>query len=843
MSFSGRNPSSYLEKGHQSRLTESYDVDPSVLAVPPQLLWAPTRPESSLREFVTPTASKNTENANLKSSHSTDSVEGHGDGTNGVETSKSGRYQQGCALADDERFIRWSEDMLGGWEGGRPSFVLGVIQKLLEEACDSSPCPKVGTLWLQIIEGNADDDVWLWVDGDEAWLRENRMLYWDSRLPSQSEWADAQSALRRRIALQRYPTVTGSYGKRNERVRNATPAQRVCAIAWLISSSKGVAELFAFHGRTPPTFRTLEIAITLSRIVVHYWDAFPSQTSAWENALATSKEDGCTCIRVDCWGLKQCFSMVVWLEGTLPTLEVGYKSCVRCRSLLKSRYEDIAAECTLTSHVSLLDAITSIYGRSSSRHGSPTAESLVTRKLGPLMKKHGPNVRYLPSVNKYPHGLREHVLKQFCGWKDNVRTVEFPDNILDGAHDPWVVLGIILLVVWSDYAHEDTDMHNEHWHNRFLTRLRDSLSFFNMPVLPRLSSMSVRLCYKLNQDCAEQRLFSHVGADDVDDPDWDWVCSDQDGRQFCLSIAVFVAVSTFLQSKGADLYGCRRCQVICTESFVDTSSSVPFEVANPGEHEGLAPSWLPTRGEEGAMEGDRSSLFQGSLEAMQEPVGMKVFVSMLRNSTLSQDEKRLRLATELLELRQYADSLGVDMSDPFELRLKESSLRKRLPEHGTSSSSKLSKSDKVEKIKDRLLEMLKELGLPYERLPWYTLEKDLEKNGYALINWPAGVLRKRGNRGIHDLSAVEVNKLYEAITCSDETRLRICRSQSASALTVVVQPVTLAVASGSKRPIPEERDLHSSPLKRIRFKDMTTKVSQQNLREHQGDGVVGSDAL
>ncbi|KAI6027213.1 hypothetical protein EDC04DRAFT_165170 [Pisolithus marmoratus] len=523
---------------------------------------------------------------------------------------------------------------------------------------------------------------------------------------SRSDWADVQSALRRRISEQRYPTGTRSHGKRNERVRNATPAQRVCAITWLIASSKSVAELFASHGRTPPTFRTPRIADTLSGIIGKYWDAFPSQTATWENALTKYKEDGCICTRVDHWGMRQCFNLVVWLEDTPPTLEVGYKPCVRCRSLLKSRYEDTAAECTLTSHVSLLDAIISIYGRSSSRHGSQTAESLVTRKLGPLLKKHGPDVRYLPPVNKYPHGLREHILKQFCRWKDNVRTVEFPDNILDGAHDPWVVLGIILLVVWSDCAREDTDMHNEHWHRRFLTRLRDSLSFFNMPVLPRLSSMSVRLCYKLDQDCAEQRLFSQFGADE-DDPAWDWVCPDQVGRHFCLSIAVFVAVSTFLQRKGADLYGCRRCQAICKESFIDTSSSVAFEVANSGEHEGLGLSWLPTRGEEGAMEGDRSSPFQGSLEAMQEPAGMKVFVSMLRNSTLSQDEKRLRLATELLELRQYADSLGVNMSDPFELRLKESALRKRLPEHGTSSSSKLSKSDKVEKIKDRLLEMLR----------------------------------------------------------------------------------------------------------------------------------------
>ncbi|KIK21957.1 hypothetical protein PISMIDRAFT_680700 [Pisolithus microcarpus 441] len=48
--------------------------------------------------------------------------------------------------------------------------------------------------------------------------------------------------------------------------------------------------------------------------------------------------------------------MIVWLEDVPRTLEVGYKTCVRCRSLLESRYEDIAAKCTVTSHVSLLDA-------------------------------------------------------------------------------------------------------------------------------------------------------------------------------------------------------------------------------------------------------------------------------------------------------------------------------------------------------------------------------------------------------------------------------------------------------------------------------------------------------
>ncbi|KAI6027210.1 hypothetical protein EDC04DRAFT_3142857 [Pisolithus marmoratus] len=271
------------------------------------------------------------------------------------------------------------------------------------------------------------------------------------------------------------------------------------------------------------------------------------------------------------------------------------------------------------------------------------------------------------------------------------------------------------------------------------------------------------------------------------------------------------------------------------ESFTDPSSVVGSEMGNSREPDGLGPPLLPN---DALREGPPS---QGSLEVdVQEPAGMEAFTSMLRDPTLSKYEKQSQLGRQLLKLiqRQYVDSLALNISDPFELH--HDALPRHSLDHGTSSSSKLSKSDKVERIKDRLLDMLRELGLPYERLPWYTLEKDLEKNGYAVMNWPIGVLRKRRNRGIHDLSAVEVNKLYEAITRPDEThRPRICRSQSA--LTVVpVQPVnrTPAFASSSKGPVPEENDFHGFPSKRIRFKDMTSKVSQPNLTELQDNGAL-----
>ncbi|KAI6001449.1 hypothetical protein EDD15DRAFT_2232029 [Pisolithus albus] len=223
---------------------------------------------------------------------------------------------------------------------------------------------------------------------------------------------------------------------------------------------------------------------------------------------------------------------------------------------------------------------------------------------------------------------------------------------------------------------------------------------------------------------------------------------------------------------------------------------------------------------------------------MQELTGME---AILRNSTISKDEVHSQLTGKLDRLRQYFGSFGVDISNGFHRSgIGSRPCLEHVRDHGISSS-KLSKSDKVEKIKDKLLEMLREHDLPYERLPWYTLEKDLKKHGCALVNWPAGVLRKRGNRGIHDLSAVEVNSLYEAITCLDESRrLRICRRPST--LTVVpVQQIdhTPAAASGSKRSV-EELDSPGHPSKRIRFRDMTSKVSQQHLSDLRADGATGA---
>ncbi|KAI5989521.1 hypothetical protein EDD15DRAFT_1304036 [Pisolithus albus] len=703
----------YRENRNQSLPTESYHGD-SRLHADAQRLSDPTAPELFTPNFVTPSMLKKTAKTSLQRSPMA-SVEGHGDGTNLVETYKSQdpttscMSQRGSALADDVRFMWRSEEEPRNLEpDGRVKFVWNVIGFLLCQV-KGYDCPRGQELWLRVIEGDDnEDDLWLWVDGDEEWLREQTWIWGD---PDPTDWPSAQSALRRRIARKRYPPPTA----RNEKVRNATPEQRACAITWLIASSKGVAELFASLGRSPPTLRTPYIVFPLSRFVVcEDWGAFPSQTNAWESSLARSREDGCICSPADCRGMREWFDMMVWLEDTPPVLVMGDEPCVRCRSLLKSRYEVIAAKCTVTLHISLVDALCKycccgyedeIF---SSPPLGPTAKLQANGTLEPLMKKHECDVRLSPPVNRYPYCLRPRVAELLCGsnpgCQASLSSAGLPDNILDGAHDPWVVLGIIASASYDPITDDNTYSHDKDWHRYFSSFLHRSLKCFDMPVLPRLSSTGFSLCHALDQDDLEERSLGQYFGDLGDDSDW--VKSDQNGRQLRLTSAVTVAVTTFLQTKkDVNLRSCGRCQAVCAEFLAGIPSAVGFNVANSGNRDN-------------ALGESPSSPLQGSLElGMQEPAWMVAFTTMLHsNPTLSKDEIHSRVTGELHRLRKYLDSFGLDILDclqrsdggnrPHLRNTRESTLPRLKPGRSISSSSVRSKSDKVEEIKAKLLGML-----------------------------------------------------------------------------------------------------------------------------------------
>ncbi|KAF8447302.1 hypothetical protein L210DRAFT_3627943, partial [Boletus edulis BED1] len=128
---------------------------------------------------------------------------------------------------------------------------------------------------------------------------------------------------------------------------------------------------------------------------------------------------------------------------------------------------------------------------------------------------------------------------------------------------------------------------------------------------------------------------------------------------------------------------------------------------------------------------------------------------------------------------------------------------------------------KIDKIKQKLVDMLREIGfkLSNGRLPWSTLEGDLCKKGYTILNWPHGVVRDR-DKGISGLSAEDTDRLHDAlfvdeqhiqfIPCGEELLNRPSEPASSSD-----GATSLVVALGTDRPRDSGR---STTGKQQRFK-------------------------
>ncbi|KAI6000329.1 hypothetical protein F5J12DRAFT_784356 [Pisolithus orientalis] len=145
-------------------------------------------------------------------------------------------------------------------------------------------------------------------------------------------------------------------------------------------------------------------------------------------------------------------------------------------------------------------------------------------------------------------------------------------------------------------------------------------------------------------------------------------------------------------------------------------------------------------GNNDTQRGHVSPSWQGSLEAnIQEPAGMEAFTAMLCNLRLLKDEVQLGVVVKFLKL---VDTRGSTLTPVVWMHPIVSTIQMVTIGH-----------------------VLRKLKLHFKWLPWCTLKKDLEKHRFALVNWLAGVLHKCGDRGIHDLSAVEVDKLYKAVAC------------------------------------------------------------------------------
>ena len=167
---------------------------------------------------------------------------------------------------------------------------------------------------------------------------------------------------------------------------------------------------------------------------------------------------------------------------------------------------------------------------------------------------------------------------------------------------------------------------------------------------------------------------------------------------------------------------------------------------------------------------------------------------------------------------------------------------------------------KIDKIKQELVYMLREslhhmqhllnqsttihigeigFKLSNGRLPWSTLDGDLRRKGYMIVNWPQGVIRDR-DKGVSGLSAEDADKLHAALFV-DERRIRFvpCGEGRLGVYGTIGRSLNLrpesaynndgiisqAVASGSDGP-PRERLFDSRQLGGVQS-DYSRSVSSQ----------------
>ncbi|KAH0828933.1 hypothetical protein J3R83DRAFT_2357 [Lanmaoa asiatica] len=102
----------------------------------------------------------------------------------------------------------------------------------------------------------------------------------------------------------------------------------------------------------------------------------------------------------------------------------------------------------------------------------------------------------------------------------------------------------------------------------------------------------------------------------------------------------------------------------------------------------------------------------------------------------------------------------------------------------STSNWDLKKTCKIDKIKERLVTMLRDIGFSVGNgwLPWSTLEGDLGKKGYMILNWPQGVFRDR-DKGVSGLSAEDADKLHDALFL-DRRRLQFVRCDEGKLLSM-----------------------------------------------------------
>lgn len=229
-------------------------------------------------------------------------------------------------LDDDKHFVSLEPSQIDPEQLWRVSFLYCLVQWASRHDClVRPPCSYVDDLWLQLIEGDdSEHDIWLWADGDEAWIRENSLPGSDWERPQEEQWNSARQALRRRLERRRHAPylVSRHIASRNARIRAATPAQRLAAMTWLVYTSKYGEELdYRCGWSSRSKFSLGELIRSWRDDVSSLFGAlpsFPDQPRARQKFMEQKEGMGCTCMDPQPFRelVLDWLRMAMWLQDT-----------------------------------------------------------------------------------------------------------------------------------------------------------------------------------------------------------------------------------------------------------------------------------------------------------------------------------------------------------------------------------------------------------------------------------------------------------------------------------------------------------------------------------------------
>ncbi|KIJ09515.1 hypothetical protein PAXINDRAFT_17388 [Paxillus involutus ATCC 200175] len=513
-------------------------------------------------------------------------------------------------LCDDLNFVTLHPDGLGRDHVCRVSFVYWVLQRSLAwHGCES--CPKARELWLQMIEGNDDvDEIWLWVDGDEEWIRQNHdaSVLWSYSKLEEEDWVAAQSALRRRIERTQLtpcpvPKTTADLTlERRAHLQGATRAQRFAAIDWLIRTSRrkedpdfqigwssqskfGLGNLINWWFHDKPNFRSIA--------------RFPEQPEAYKEFEEKRKAMGCKCLDR---GYSTRKSVPEWVgmmrllrpEWNLDVECIYTYNCDACKSRAAEIYDRLYGDdhsrdipllpIQLAFSLVVVDnfyeymdysgAPMPFFKAVATKSLSPNAQREADHRFWPLYSPGERDTSHSPWVNAYPKVMQQSLVAQSCevGPYSRLHSLphveaesqgEYLDELPVGfADDAPNLITLIGAVVWISACRLLDRAEAWHW------VWEDFFKFKDILPLPELAGTQLELRNHLQRLWLEDSsCFRHV----------DHIYEDDDYNFLTIYAAIIIYVKSL--NLGPKFEGCPKCHAVYLTVVTGSGSGAETSLA------------------------------------------------------------------------------------------------------------------------------------------------------------------------------------------------------------------------------------------------------------------------